>query len=79
MDRKRSRNGSENRHFRHPTSTLAPGSIFRRIYLDIGRLWAPFWQPLGPFGSLSAPFWARLAPLWHPFRSILVTYAPKRA
>ena len=42
------------------------------ICLDIGRLWAPFWYPLGPFDFLSAPFWD---PFWHPFRSILATYA----
>ena len=70
---KRSWEISEDRHFRHPTSTLAPGSISRRTYLDICRLWAPFRLPLAPFSyplpSFFIPFWFPLAPLrvlWRP-------------
>ena len=72
-DWKRSWEISENRHFRHPTSTLAPGSISRRTYLDICRLWDPFRLPLAPFSyplpSFFIPFWFPLAPLrvlWRP-------------
>ena len=74
-----SQNGSQNHHFWHPKSTLAPkstlGCILVAFGLTFGSLLAPFGSLLAPFGTLWLPFGSLLA----PFGSLLAPFCSLRA